>query len=158
MSEDQTGQVIQLRPESVSDVPDQTVADVPAVETVKGPGERRPIVPEPWQRANIRATLAHMAGMGWHRARYHGLRLPGYLAQAVVWAIVGVVRLVFAQLGWWWVIEETYLRSEAIAAGDARTWLTLHRHARETRLLRGMVLLGEVIAVGVAVGCLIAYA
>jgi hypothetical protein len=37
------------------------------------------------------------------------------------WAVVGLVRIVFAQLGWWWVSEQTLLRHQAIAAGTPRS-------------------------------------
>ncbi len=113
-------------------------------------GERRPIVPEPWQRRNARATVRHAVSLNWHRARFHGLRALSYLVKALVWAAVGVARLALAQVGWWWVAEQTWLRSEAIAAGDHRAWMTLHKHAREVRLRRGLVLLGEVLALIVA--------
>jgi S-DNA-T family DNA segregation ATPase FtsK/SpoIIIE len=123
-----------------------------------GPGERRPIIPERWQRASARATVRHHIGLSWHRARFHGLRAPAYLVKAVVWAAVGAARLGLAQIGWWWVAEQTWLRSEAIAAGDHRAWMTLHKHARETRLLRGLVLLGEVFALALGSGLVTAYA
>ncbi len=38
----------------------------------------------------------------------------------VLWAAVGVVRVAHAQLAWWWVNEQAYLRHEAVAANDAR--------------------------------------
>jgi S-DNA-T family DNA segregation ATPase FtsK/SpoIIIE len=120
--------------------------------------ERRPIIPEPWRRASARKTLRHKVSLNWHRARFHGLRAPAYLVKMVTWATVGIARLALAQLGWWWVAEQTWLRSEAIAAGDHCAWMTLHKHARETRLVRGLVLLGEVIALAVAGAMVTVYA
>lgn len=111
---------------------------------------RQAIVPEPWQRSNIRGTLRHLAGLQWHRTRFHGLRLPGYVLAGIVWAAVGLTRIVFAQLAWWWVAEQSYLRMTAVQDGDARTWMTLHKHAREARLVRGCVLLAELVAILVA--------
>src|SRR5579875_1696666 len=114
--------------------PGPRAAPAPAGPVPKRPGERRPIIPAQWQRASAGATLRHHASLAWHRARFHGLRTPAYLVQAIGWAIVGAARLALAQLAWWWVAEQTWLRSEAIAAGDHRAWMTLHKHARETRL------------------------
>ena len=37
-----------------------------------------------------------------------------------------------------------------VAAGDTQKWLSLHKHAREVRLVRGLVLLGEVLALALA--------
>ena len=68
----------------------------------------------------------------------------------VVWAVVGVARLAHVQASWWWLAEQSYLRQEAVAANDARTWYQLHQHAREVRLLRGCVLAAEVAALGLA--------
>jgi hypothetical protein len=43
--------------------------------------------------------VAHLAGLHWHRARFHGIRSPLYLVPALlVWAAVGLARLVLAQL------------------------------------------------------------
>ncbi|MGH3205691.1 MAG: cell division protein FtsK [Streptosporangiaceae bacterium] len=144
-------------------VPDEvqlagTQAPVYADTTADHAGERRPVIPARWQRASARATVRHHASLNWHRARFHGLRAPAYLVQAIVWAVVGVARLALAQIGWWWVAEQTWLRSEAIAAGDHRAWMTLHKHARETRHVRGLVLLGEVFALILAGDLITAYA
>ena len=62
------------------------------------------------------------------------------------------------QLHWWWVTEQGYLRSQAVRDNDPRTWESLHKHARKVRLVRGLVLLAEVLAIGVAAGCVTAFA
>jgi S-DNA-T family DNA segregation ATPase FtsK/SpoIIIE len=111
------------------------------------PGEWKPVVPE-----HLRTREGRRKAAGWHyrRARhhalYHGVRSPGRLAKTLGWAVVGLVRIVFAQLAWWWISEQTLLRHQAIAAGDTQKWLSLHKHAREVRLVRGLILLGEAIA------------
>ena len=42
--------------------------------------------------------------------------------------------------------------------GDTQKWLSLHKHAREVRLVRGLVLLGEVLALALAAGVVTSYA
>ena len=68
------------------------VEPVPA-EAVKGDHQRQPIVPEQWQRHNIRGTVSYLAGLHWHRARFHGLRSPAYLVRCVFYALRGGARL-----------------------------------------------------------------
>jgi S-DNA-T family DNA segregation ATPase FtsK/SpoIIIE len=65
---------------------------------------------------------------------------------------------VHAQIAWWWVSEQGYLRQEAIAANDPRTWYQLHHHAREVRLVRGVSLAAELAAVVLACVVLTAFA
>jgi S-DNA-T family DNA segregation ATPase FtsK/SpoIIIE len=120
------------------------------------PGERLPILPPSLRgRANMRAAVALAWAQTWHRTRYHGLRSPLYLVAVLVWAVIGAVRLVTRQIHWWWVLEQHHLRSKAAADGDSREWLKLHREAKADRHVRGLVLLGEAIAVAVA-GVLVA--
>jgi S-DNA-T family DNA segregation ATPase FtsK/SpoIIIE len=120
---------------------------VPARPRRGEPGEWKPVVPE-----HLRTREGRRKAAGWqyrrarHHALYHGLRSPLRLANTIRWAFVGLARIVFAQLGWWWVSEQTYLRHKAIADGDTQKWLMVHKHAREVRLVRGLVLLGEAAA------------
>jgi S-DNA-T family DNA segregation ATPase FtsK/SpoIIIE len=115
------------------------------------PGEWRPVIPEHLRtRQGIRKAAVWHSRRARHHALYHGVRLPVRLVATVRWAAVGAARIVFAQLGWWWVSEQAYLRHDAVASGDTQKWLSLHRHAREVRLVRGLVLLGEVIVLAVA--------
>ena len=125
---------------------------------VTGPGERRPVIPVQLQAANLRGTVAAFAGLQWHRSRYHGLRLPFYLLAAAVFAVIGLVRLAAVQVHWWWVLEQHELRSEAAAIGDAKEWRSLHKIAKDTRKIRGFILLGEVIVLVVAALVLRQYA
>jgi S-DNA-T family DNA segregation ATPase FtsK/SpoIIIE len=62
------------------------------------------------------------------------------------WAAVGLLKIVYVQVGWWWLSEQTLLRHTAIADGDTGKYLLLHKHAREVRLVRGIILLIEVVA------------
>jgi DNA segregation ATPase FtsK/SpoIIIE, S-DNA-T family len=120
------------------------------------PGERLPILPPSLRgRANMRAALVLAWAQTWHRTRYHGLRSPLYLIAVLVWAAIGAVRLVTRQIHWWWVMEQQHLRSKAAADGDSREWLKLHREAKADRHVRGLVLLGELAALGIA-GVLVA--
>ena len=154
-------EVVPLRPESVPAVPDYAPeADArPAVyaDITGTPGERRDIIPAAFHRENLRGTVAAFAGLNWHRARYHGLRAPFYLLALIVFALVGLARLVVRQVHWWWLLEQHELRSEAAAAGDAREWRSLHKIARDTRKIRGWLLAAELAVAAVAVAILARY-
>lgn len=122
------------------------------------PGEWKPIVPEhlrTWQ--GIRKALHWHYRKAKHHALWHAVRSPKRLVLTIGWAGVGVARLVFAQLGWWWVSEQAYLRHEAAGAGDTQKWLSLHKHVREVRLVRGLVLLGELAGLVLAGALVTAY-
>ena len=119
------------------------------VDPVAAAGELRPVLP-----AGLRKLALHHARRAVHRAKYHSVRSPRYLLLAVAWAVVGLFRVTGRQLRWWWVAEQYSLRSEAVAAGDARQWLSLHSHARETRKLRGLILAGELAVVLIGAGIL----
>jgi S-DNA-T family DNA segregation ATPase FtsK/SpoIIIE len=115
------------------------------------PGERKPILPPALQGwVNVRATIVLACAQTWYRSRYHGIRTPLYLVALIVWAAIGAVRLALRQLHWWWVLEQHALRSKAVADGDSREWMKLHKEAKATRQARGWVLLGELVALFVA--------
>src|ERR1700728_4278643 len=108
------------------------------------PGELRQIIPAHLRtRAGIRKALTWRYRRARHHVLYHLVRSPLRLVLTVVWAVVGVARLAQVQASWWWLAEQSYLRQEAVAANDARTWYQLHQHAREVRLLRGCVVAAE---------------
>ncbi|MHB1876511.1 MAG: hypothetical protein ACYCPF_16845, partial [Streptosporangiaceae bacterium] len=146
------GQIVP-RPSEVSyeieldDPPDGPPALVDATAPA---GDLRPVIPPGLHRLAL-----HHAGRAWHRAKYHSVRSPRYLLLAVAWAVVGLFRVAARQLRWWWVAEQYSLRSEAVAAGDARQWLSLHSHARETRKLRGLILAGELAVILAGSGILV---
>jgi hypothetical protein len=113
-----------------------------------------PVIPEHLRTlAGIADALGRRARRIGHRGAFHGVRTPRYALLALVWAAVGVFRLAGRQLSWWWVSEMDLLRSHAIASADSREWLKLHRETKETRLVRGLVLLGE--AVGLLLAALV---
>ena len=53
--------------------------------------------------------------------------------------------------------EQAYLRHEAAATNDPQKWLSLHKHVREVRLVRGCVLGAEVLALALAAGVVTSY-
>ena len=113
-----------------------------------------PVIPEHLRSlAGVGGALARHGRRLGHRGAFHGVRSPLYLILALWWAVVGVFRLAGRQVSWWWVAETDLLRSAAVANRDAREWMRLHREAKETRLIRGIVLAAEVAAL--AVGCVV---
>ena len=121
------------------------------VDPVPAEGVRLPVLPdalrglEGMKRAGRRA-----GGRAGHAAAYHGLRSPVYLASALVWALVGVFRVIGRQLHWWWVLEQHGLRSAAAANGDSREWMRLHKEAKDTRATRGRILAAEAVVLVLA--------
>jgi S-DNA-T family DNA segregation ATPase FtsK/SpoIIIE len=112
---------------------------------------RRPIIPAGLRGDNLRSTARLYGGNAAHRAGYHGVRLPLYVPLAAFWALVGVFRLIGRQVRWWWLLEQHSLRQEAANRNDSDAWHKLHREAKATRAWRGIVLLGELVALVVAV-------
>lgn len=106
-----------------------------------------PVIPE-WLRSldGVRGTLARTSSRAGHHAAFHGVRAPAYLTLMLFWAGAGVLKITGRQLAWWWVAETGGLRSAAVAEGNSREWMRLHKEAKETRMIRGAVLAGEVTA------------
>ena len=121
--------------------------------------ELRPILPEHW-----RTLAAFRKHYGWHLKRgrhhllYHLVRLPIRGWHTVRWGALGVAKLAWLQVNWWWCTEQTYLRMQAVANNDARTWESLHKHAVKRRAFRGGVLGAEVVAALILTGTVTAYA
>ena len=121
--------------------------------------ELRPILPE-----HLRTLAAARKHYGWHakRARhhflYHLVRLPARMWNTVRWAALGMLKVGWVQVNWWWLTEQAYLRSQAVRDNDPRTWESLHKHARKVRLVRGSVLGAELVALLVLTGTVTAYA
>ena len=105
----------------------------------------------------VRKTAGRHGGWLAHHAGFHGIRSPWYLLAAVLWAVVGLAKVVRRQVAWWWVTEQDSLRSQAVASGDTREWMRLHKEAKDTRRLRGYALLGEALALLVAIVVLAMY-
>ena len=125
-------------------------------------GERaewRPILPE-----HLQSWPAARKHYGWHarKARhhflYHLVRVPARIWHALRYAALGLLKLGWLQVNWWWVTEQTYLRMRAVADNDARTWESLHKHAVKRRAFRGGVLAAELAALLVLIGTVTAYA
>jgi len=111
-------------------------------------GERLPIVPEHLQTwAGIRSTVYRYFDAARFHATFHVLRSPKYLACSVWWALAGIVKLAKVQLHWWWVIEQSSLRTKAVLDGNSPEWRSLHSHVVKRRSFRGAVLGGELAAV-----------
>lgn len=105
-----------------------------------------PVIPEHLRTLDgLGSTLYRAAQRTGHRTAFHAVRIPKYALFASWWGIVGGARLAGRQLSWWWVTETDLLRSAAVASGDSREWMKLHREAKETRLVRGIVLGAEVL-------------
>ena len=151
-------------------VPDETIEGtvVPFPGAVQPPAPRkarfgeaaelRPILP-----AHLQSWAAARKHYGWHVKRsrhhflYHLVRLPARAANPVRWAGLGVLKIGWLQVNWWWCTEQTYLRMQAVANNDARTWESLHKHAVKRRAFRGGVLAAEVAAIALLTGCGLAF-
>jgi DNA segregation ATPase FtsK/SpoIIIE, S-DNA-T family len=122
-------------------------------------GEAYPVIPEHLRSpAGIGEALARHGRRLGHRASFHGIRAPRYLLLAVAWGTIGVFRLAGRQLAWWWLYEQDFLRSRAVASGDSREWMRLHREAKDTRRVRGIILGTELFGLLLAVLALIRFA
>lgn len=151
--------VVQLpvSPQPAEAAPEHTPADVPELAPepiVAEPGARRPIIPEAWQRDQIRGTVKQHAGLLRHRVQWHGIRIPWYVPLFTWYAIRGASRLVSRVLDWWHWPEGTFLVQQAVAKGNAghgdaiQAHTTQEKtHSRHTRLLLVYIALG--LAVGV---------
>ncbi|MFE9192083.1 cell division protein FtsK [Micromonospora sp. NPDC007208] len=121
------------------------------VDVVSKDDTRRPIIPAQWRgKDNIVAGLKRVGGEVTHRAGYHAVRSPWYIALATFWAIIGVLRVSGRQLRWWWDADAraedgTHLKQVAANSGDAQEWHKTHNEVKATRLYRGLVLLAEVV-------------
>jgi len=121
--------------------------------------ELRPILP-----AHLRTWAAARKHYGWHLKRgrhhflYHLVRVPKRARDTLRWATLGVLKIGWLQVNWWWLTEQTYLRMQAVASNDPRTWESLHKHAVKRRAFRGGVLAAELAALLVLAGTVTAYA
>ncbi|HLK73842.1 MAG TPA: hypothetical protein VKU77_09375 [Streptosporangiaceae bacterium] len=114
-------------------------------------GERLPVIPphlRTWE--GIRSTTARHLDAARFHISFHALRSPWYLMQATWWAIIGIGRVANAQRQWWWVTEQSHLRSKAVVDGNSPEWRALHTHVIKRRSYRGAVLAAEAIAIAVA--------
>jgi hypothetical protein len=105
-----------------------------------------PVIPEHLRTVGgIAEALGRHGRRVRHRTAFHGLRSPKYLLFALAWAVVGGFRLSGRVLSWWWVPDMATLQSHAVATSDSREYMRLHREAKETRLVRGLILLAATV-------------
>jgi S-DNA-T family DNA segregation ATPase FtsK/SpoIIIE len=112
------------------------------------PGERHPVIPghlRTW--TGVRNTVARHGGLVAHRGAYHAVRSPAYVLLVIVWATYGLLVTIGHMIRWWWLAEQTHLRSQAVISGDAKEWRNLHQDARDTRRSRGIALITAAAAV-----------
>jgi DNA segregation ATPase FtsK/SpoIIIE, S-DNA-T family len=130
----------------------EAVHDGPGFEIPSLGGERKPIIPKHLQTwEGIRSTAGkYLDAAGFHFS-FHAVRSPSYLVMSVIWAFVGAARIAEAQRRWWWVSEQSFLRSKAVVDGNSPEWRALHSTVRKTRSWRGAVLGAEAFAVVLAV-------
>jgi S-DNA-T family DNA segregation ATPase FtsK/SpoIIIE len=101
-----------------------------------------PVIPHHLRTlAGIGEALGRHGRLLRHRTAFHGLRSPVYLVKALGWAVVGAARMAGRVLSWWWVPDMDTLASHAVASSDSREYMRLHREAKDTRLVRGLILL-----------------
>ncbi|MES9606166.1 hypothetical protein [Actinomadura sp. NPDC000929] len=111
-------------------------------------GDAYPVIPHHLRSlGGVGEAIGRHTRRAAHRLAFHAIRAPRYVALAGLWGAVGVWRLIDRQLSWWWVSENDYLRSLAVAQGDSREWYKLHREVKETRRVRGTILAGQAAAV-----------
>lgn len=122
------------------------------------PAEFRPVIPAHLRTvAGVKAAAARHAQIQLHRAGYHGLRTWRYVPEAAWWALVGVGRVLYRQVRWWWVTEQRPLESDAVISGDGREYMRLTKRAEERRSFRGAVLAAELITLAIAGGLMAKY-
>lgn len=122
-------------------------------------GETYPVIPEHLRSlGGVGDAIGRHAHRLAHRAAFHSVRAPRYMVLASGWSVVGVVRLAGRQMSWWWVSETDYLRSHAVASADSREWMRLHREAKETRRIRGIILAGELLVILVIILVMVGHA
>lgn len=112
-------------------------------------GERRDIIPEHLRTwPGIKSTAGKYLDAARFHTLYHLVRvLPMYLPLGVFWACAGVVKIAKTQLAWWWVSEQSYLRSKAIVDGNSPEYRALMREVRKYRSWRGAVVGAEAFAI-----------
>ncbi len=126
----------------------EPVHDGDGMEIPRLGGERRDIIPEhlrTWK--GIKSTIGKYLDAARFHALFHLLRSPMYLALGVIWAVAGVVRIASRQRQWWWVSEQSFLRSKAVVDGNSPEWRKLHSDVRKVRSQRGLVLGAELAAI-----------
>lgn len=128
----------------------------PATYAVLSPTETtlRPIIPKHLQTLDgIKATARLHAHRHWHRARYHGLRTPWYLAKTTFYALLGSVFMVGNIIQWWHAVDLRILESIAVSKGSPghKEAMDAHKQGLKTRAVRGRILAVCLVLAAVAV-------
>ena len=122
--------------------------------------ERLPVVPDPLRRENIRGTVTFWAGLHWHLAKFHGLRIPLYLVIFPFYAGRGAHRLNKRLWTWWHWTEGWHWESLSVAAGRPgyHDGMRAHVEGKKTRAARGRIVAGAAVAAVIALAAVIRYA
>jgi S-DNA-T family DNA segregation ATPase FtsK/SpoIIIE len=116
--------------------PGATYADITG-----GAPQPRPVIPHHWRdREARRQHVALILARHKHRALYHGVRAPAYLARAAGYAVRGIAVTGWRVIVWWHVPGMSILEYQAAADGQLHDHLRLHQQGRETRRARGTIL------------------
>lgn len=122
-----------------SEAPPATVpgTTVGTVDLPPRPFDRRPIVPVWVRDTQQRQAFARwLAAYVWHTAAFHTVRIPKYLARAVMYAPRGTGRAIAALLRWVSDVEGRPLRLYAIERGDVTGYMSLSRQRNNRVRLR----------------------
>ena len=127
-------------------IPLPASGDMPA-----GDRTRLPVVPDALRPENLRPTIGNAAGLSWHLARFHGLRIPLYLVMFPFYAARGAARLNGRLWTWWHWTEGWQWESLSVAAGRSgyHDGMRAHVEGKKTRASRGRIVAGS--AAGVVV-------
>lgn len=111
------------------------------VDAVVEQHERRPIVPanlRTW--TGIRKTTSRKAGALGHHAAWHGVRAPLYAGLGVLFAPVGLLRVLWLLISWWWDPASFRMEQAAVNQTDHAAFRQHRREGNARRLFRGWVL------------------
>jgi DNA segregation ATPase FtsK/SpoIIIE, S-DNA-T family len=126
----------------------EPVHDGDGIEIPRLGGDRRDIIPEHLRTwAGIKSTAYEYFDAARFHTAFHGLRSPGYLVFGTWWAIIGIFKLAKVQKDWWWVAEQSHLRTKAVLDGNSPEWRALSSHALKRRSFRGACVGAELFAV-----------
>lgn len=123
-------------------------------------GTERPIIPEHLRRGNLGATVTLHRKRYWHRARWHGFRVPWHGARMARYAVRGARRSAGHLIRWWHWTDGALMESAAVAVGRSahNDALKYHTEGKRTRAKRGRIVACTGIAVLGALAAMVAYA
>lgn len=116
---------------------------------------RLPVIPQHLRTAaGVRSAVAARAADAGHGGAYHAVRSPRYLLLTILWAVVGLARVTGRLWHYLFVLEQSYLRSEAVISGDSREYRALQSEWRKTHEYRRV--LAAIIALLTLTGIVVA--